>query len=320
MEKVVGVRGWPRLGCALEIRMSEMAQLERWKRFEIPGRVSLVEGQGELPKVEVATEQSTAEIYLHGAHVTAFQKKGDAPLIFTSQCSRFAPYQPIRGGVPIIFPWFGAREGESAHGFARLADWELIETTTLAAGGVTLRFRLPEVSEAATWPPFAAYFVVTVTDQLALELLVVNASADQPFNFESCLHTYYAVGDIGSVSVTGLKGGIYQDKVDNFVQKTESSDAVRISSEVDRVFCDSSGPVEIHDPALRRIIRIEKSGSDSTVLWNPWIAKSQQMPDFGTDEFKRMLCIESGNVGKNRVSLAPGATASLKVLLGSRPA
>src|SRR4030095_6527173 len=147
--------------------MSVLAQLDRWKRFEIPGRVALTEGNGELGKIEVSTPQSTAEIYLHGAHVTGFQKAGEPPLLFTSQFSRFAHHQPIRGGVPIIFPWFGAREGEPPHGSARLADWDLIETATLPSGGVTLRFSLPEIPEAATWHPCAAYFVVTVTDRLA---------------------------------------------------------------------------------------------------------------------------------------------------------
>lgn len=295
-----------------------MAQLERWKRFEIPGRVALVEGQGDLPKIDVSTGRSTAEIYLHGAHVTGFQKQGEPPLLFTSQCSRFAPNQPIRGGVPIIFPWFGAREGGPAHGFARLADWELIETSTLPSGGVSLRFSLPELPDAATSPPFAAYFVVTVTDQLTMELVIVNRSVDQPFSFENCLHTYFTVGDIGAVSIAGLKGVAYQDKVDHFAQRVEANDTLRIASEVDRVYSDTTAPVEIHDPSLQRIIRVEKSGSDSTVVWNPWIAKSQQMPDFGTDEFKRMVCVESGNVGKNRVTLAPGESSVLMVVLSSR--
>lgn len=280
----------------------------------------MTEGNGELGKIEVLTRHSTAEIYLHGAHVTGFQKNGEPPLLFTSQFSRFAPNQPIRGGVPIIFPWFGSREGEPAHGFARLADWELIETATLPSGGATLRFSLPDVPEAATWPPFAAYYIVTVTDQLALELVVVNASPDQTFTFENCLHTYYAVGDINSVTVLGLKGVSYQDKVEHFTQKTETNDSIRISSEVDRVFLDTGSPIEIHDPTLKRIVRIEKSGSQSTVVWNPWVTKSQQIPDFGTDEFRRMLCVETGNVDRNRITLPPGETAVLKIIVSSRPA
>ncbi len=290
---------------------------ERLKRFEIPGRVTLLEGNGELTKVEVTTDWSTSEIYLHGAHVTDFKKKGEPPLLFTSQFSRFEKGQPIRGGIPIIFPWFGAREGEPMHGFARTSEWELHEAATIPDGGVSLRFSLPVTAATATWPPFLANYVVTVTDALTLELIITNASADQNFTFETCLHTYFAVGDIAGVSITGLKGAAYLDKVDNFTQKTEAADALKITGETDRVFLDAPGAVDILDPKLRRKIRVEKTGSASTVVWNPGLNKSQQMPDFGNEEYQQMLCVESGNVARNKVVLAPGKSALMKVKLAS---
>ena len=290
---------------------------ERLKRFEIPGRVTLLEGNGELPKVEVTTDWSAAEVYLLGATVTDFQKKGERPLLFTSQCSRFAAGQSIRGGIPIVFPWFGASAPGPAHGFARMSEWELHETTTIPDGGVSLRFGLPGTVEGAMWTPLAANYVVTVTDRLTLELIVTNRSVDQDLNFESCLHTYFAVGDVKVISVRGLKGTSYLDKVDNFVQKPETADAITIAAEVDRIYCDTTGPVEIVDPKLGRRILIEKSGSASTVVWNPWFSKAQQMADFGNEEYKQMICVESGNVAKNRVALAPGKSSVLKVVLSS---
>src|SRR5438105_4352474 len=199
---------------------------EELRRLEIPGRVTFMEGNGGLPKIEVNTDRSTAEIYFHGAHVTDFQKKGEAPLLFTSQFSRFTPDQPIRGGIPVIFPWFGAREGEPTHGFARLSEWELHEATSIPEGGVSLRFSLPDTAQGATWPPFSANYVVTITDRLTLELIITNASADQNFSFENCLHTYFAVGDIDAVSITGLKGMDYLDKVENFARKNETAEAI----------------------------------------------------------------------------------------------
>ena len=292
---------------------------DRLKRFEIPGRVRLLEGNGDLPKMEILSDWSTAEIYLHGAHVTDFRIKGEPPLLFTSQFSRFDPTQPIRGGIPIIFPWFGPREGEPTHGFARISDWELHEVTALPEGGVTLRFSLPDTPEGATWPAFTAHYVVTVAESLTLELMITNTAPGTSFSFENCLHTYFAVGDIGAVSIRGLKGAAYLDKVENFAPKSETNDALKISSEVDRVYLDASGLVEIIDPSLQRKIAVEKSGSSSTVIWNPWITKSQQMPDFGNEEYRQMVCVESGNVGRNKISLPSGKTCSLKVALSSIP-
>ena len=83
---------------------------------EALGHVTFLDGQGELPMIEISTPWSTAEIYLHGAQVTRFKKNEEPPLLFLSQCSRFLEGQPIRGGVPVIFPWFGPREGLGQHG------------------------------------------------------------------------------------------------------------------------------------------------------------------------------------------------------------
>ena len=292
---------------------------EQLKRLEIPGRATMVEGNGELPRIQVTSDHATAEIYLHGAHVTDFQKKGEPPLLFMSQCSRFAEGQPIRGGVPIIFPWFGPREGAPAHGFTRIAPWVLNEITTQSGGGVSLRFGFPASALSTMGPPFAAFYVVTVTDCLRMDLHVVNTSPDQPFSFENCLHTYFAVADIPAVSVRGLKGVAYQDKVDNFTRKTETADAIIVTGETDRVYLDTTTEVEILDPGYRRRLTVAKSGSASTVVWNPWIAKAQQMADFGNDEYRRMICVESGNVAGNRLTLAPGETSTLSVTISSAP-
>ena len=92
------------------------------RKYEIPGRIAIVNGNGGLPKINATSNASAAEIYLHGAHVTGFQKNGGPPLLFLSAKSWFAPGKPVRGGVPICFPWFGGREGEPAHGFARTSE------------------------------------------------------------------------------------------------------------------------------------------------------------------------------------------------------
>jgi D-hexose-6-phosphate mutarotase len=148
---------------------------------------------------------------------------------------------------------------------------------------------------------------------------VANPSRTENLSFENCLHTYFSIGDVAEVEITGLKGTTYIDKVDNFTPKLESADAVRISSETDRVYLDTTGAVEVHDFRRHRKIRVEKIGSVSTVVWNPWAAKAKQMSDFGEDEYKQMVCVEAGNVARNKINLAPGKSASLKVILSSPP-
>ena len=279
------------------------------KRLEIPGHVSLLEGNGGLTKVVIHTASSEAEIYLHGANVTHFQKKGEEPLLFMSAVSDYSPDKPIRGGIPLIFPWFGPREGQSAHGFARMTEWILTETSLLPAGAVHLRFSLPTVEF------YEVEFRVTVADRLTMELLVVNTGPIDAV-FETCLHTYFQVSAIPAISITGLRNATYLDKV-NDATCLEIYPTISIGCEVDRVFCDTITTVGILDPGFERKIWIEKSGSNSTVVWNPWIEKSKRMADFGDDEYQRMVCVESGNVAKNQITLPPGERAEMKVVLSS---
>ena len=289
------------------------------RRYEIPGRVVIAPGRGGLPKINVTSKNSTAEIYLNGAHVTGFQKNGEPPLIFTSAKSFFAPGKAIRGGVPICFPWFGGREGGPSHGFARITEWQLVNTSASPAGAVTLQFALPGISGQSPWNSLRTQFVVTVSDTLTMELITANESCDGTLEIENCLHTYFQVGDIGAVSVTGLQGASYIDNAGDGhgALKTDGEPVLRIARETNRLYQDTAVPVEIRDENLKRTIRVEKSGSASTVVWNPWT--TQKLPDdFDPAEHKNMVCVESGNVKHNKISLRPGQTSALKVVLHSR--
>jgi glucose-6-phosphate 1-epimerase len=289
------------------------------EKTQTPGRVMFLDGQGELPMIGISTLWSSAEIYLQGAHITNFRKHGEPSLTFMSQCSRFTEGQPIRGGIPVIFPWFGMREGMGNHGFARVKNWELKEFAPAPDGSVSVRFRLPECPEGSGFPPFTADYVVTVSQSLKLQLIVTNDAAEDSLTFENCFHTYFEVADVTSISIVGLKGASYLDKVANFAQKLETAEALRIAAETDRVYLNTVGPLEIHDPGLGRKIRIEKQGSNSTVVWNPWISKSQQMPDFGNDEYQRMVCVETGNVSSNEIILPPGRSSTLTTSFSTLP-
>jgi glucose-6-phosphate 1-epimerase len=279
--------------------------------LESPSDVTLAVGQGGLQKVLVETPWSRAEIYLHGAHITHFQKIGEEPLLFVSDSSHFTSQKAIRGGVPIIFPWFGGREGLSAHGYARTTLWELIETTTLADGAIHLRFQMPSTGN------LKVEYGVTVAETLRMELIVTNLDAED-FSFENCLHTYFQIRAIEVISITGLLGSNYFDKLKD-ADAFETSSSLGFSGEVDRVYSDTTDVVEIKDLGFGRTIRIEKSGSKSTVVWNPWIEKSKEMADFGDQDYLQMVCVESGNIAKNSVTLAAGQCATLAVEVSSSP-
>lgn len=275
-----------------------------------------INGRGGLPMVRIETPWSAAEIYLLGASVTHFQKHGEPPLLFLSEKSRFEKDAPIRGGIPIIFPWFGKPEGRpSQHGFARVRPWELVEVAKQTDGSVIAHLSLPVSAELLAIP---LDYYVTVGKTLTAELVVRNFS-DHEFVFENCLHTYFTVGDINQVSVVGLQGVDYLDSLEGRVRKQEMSDAIRFTGEVDRLYINTAHAVQIRDASLNRTILVEKEGSASTVVWNPWIAKAKAMADFGDTEYQRMVCVESGNAAVNEITLAVGQEARLKVNLSSQP-
>src|SRR5664280_1943132 len=294
--------------------------LEPMRKHEIPGRVAVAAGNGGLAKIIVTTKCSTAEIYLHGAHVTGFQKNGEPPLLFMSAKSWFAPGKPIRGGVPVCFPWFGGREGEPAHGFARILPWELVKTSAAKDGAVTVRLRLPKEFLTPGWSALGTEFVVTVADTLTMELVATNESADKTLEIENCLHTYFHVGDINQVSLAGLWDAPFDDFAAGAAgaRKVENDTVLHITKETNRVYTDAAGTVEIRDASFQRTIRVEKFNSNSTVVWNPWT--TQKLPDdFDPAEHRHMVCVESGNVKQNKILLAPGKTGALKVVLSTGP-
>ncbi len=275
----------------------------------IPQHATLVEGEGGLPKVVIRTEWSDAEIYLHGAHVTHFQKKGEIPLLFLSAFSSYVSGKPIRGGIPIVFPWFGPKEGFSAHGYARTTEWTLSEYALSSNGEVMMHFLLPSAEV------LKAELIVRIGQKLSLEMIVTNHGANAA-TFENCLHTYFRIGAISAVSIQGLAGATYLDQITSETS-TEGAEPITITGEVDRVYLNSTSTVQISDHQLGRTIRLTKSGSNSTVLWNPWIVKSQRMPDLGDTEYLQMLCVESGNLASNRITLAPGQQATLELEISS---
>ncbi len=287
------------------------------RRFEIPGAAGLVEANGGLSKVRVASLQATGEMYLHGAHVTSWRPAGQEEVLFLSSQSRWEDGRAIRGGVPVCFPWFGDKAGDPqapAHGFVRTKAWQL-ESITQAAGAVTVSmFTHSDEGTKKWWPAdFRLMHRATFGSELRLELVVLN-TGKTPVRFEEALHAYFQVGDVEKASVHGLDALHYLDKTDSNQKKLQRGEIV-ISAETDRVYLNTSGAIELNDPVLRRRVRVTKENSRTTVVWNPWVQKAHSMSDLGDDEWRKMVCIETSNVSDFAVNLAPGEQHAMKAVV-----
>jgi D-hexose-6-phosphate mutarotase len=129
--------------------------------------------------------------------------------------------------------------------------------------------------------------------------------------FEQALHTYLAVSDVRQVGIAGLAGASYSDRVGTPHTETEGDAPIRIQAETDRIYLNTQATCIVDDPVWQRRLIVEKTGSNTTVVWNPWIAKAKAMPDFGDDEWPAMLCIETCNVREHAVALAPGQSHTM---------
>lgn len=249
-------------------------------RFGLPEKLLFKLVGNDMPVVEVNTSLCAARIALQGAQVLEWTPVGEQPVVWLSKDASFVQGKSIRGGVPLCWPWFGAHSDKPdfpAHGFARTVPWQVVATESLPDGRIKLIFALL-VSKFthSLWPydtPLELH--ITLGNTLELELITHN-NDKQPITITEALHTYFAVGDVRRVSVVGLDGCDYLDKVEDFARHTQQG-AITFNAEVDRVYLNTETKCVINDATWQRQIHISKRSSHSTVVWNPWLEKAMAM-------------------------------------------
>ena len=307
--------------------MTPIQTLEALQQHSIPGVAAIVPGEGGLPKIRVTTLQAEADIYLHGAQVTSWKPSrrpvatpADAEeVLFLSQHSRWESGRAIRGGIPVCFPWFRAKADNPkapAHGFARISVWTLLGITE-AADAVTVTLQLSSDDQTRAWWPhdFSATLAIGVGAQLTLALTVRNTGS-QPFTFEQALHTYFRVGDAHQVRVEGLDDTRYLDNNHSNREKTQQG-AVAIAGPTDNAYLATTTSLTLRDPVLGRHLVTAKSGSQTTVIWNPWQLAAAALADLGDEEWQTMCCVEAANILSDAVTLAPGASHTMSAALSA---
>ena len=289
-------------------------------QFTIPGVLAFSQTEQGLIRANITTPACTAEFYLQGAQITQWQPTGQQPVLFLSERSFFTPGKAIRGGIPIVFPWFGARtatpddprtDGPS-HGFARISEWTLA-FAALAGDDLhlTLTLGASDTSRSLGYDQFALAYEITLGVELNVKLTVTNQGS-KPLHFEEAFHTYFSIGDSQQVSIIGLSDTEYLDKTDDFKRKRQTDPLLKLTGETDRPYLDTLVPVNIDDPVLRRRITVDKAESKSTVVWNPWSTLTATLPDMSPDCWLTMVCIETANVATNAITLASGEHHSME--------
>jgi glucose-6-phosphate 1-epimerase len=279
--------------------------------FAIPDVLRFDEEHG-LIRAIVTAPAASATIYLMGAHLAHWQPTGQQDVLYMSKKTDLEPGKPIRGGVPLAFPWFAIDSKQDrwhgkpgpSHGFARIQDWTL-SFAAQSGDDLHLTFTLgpTALSREMGFDHFRLAFELTIGRSLTMKLAVANDTG-MPLVFEEAMHTYFHVADVRQVSVTGLESTSYIDKTDNFKVKPAANTAFTPTQFTDRIYSNTTATCAIHDPEGKRTITIEKQNSNTTVVFNPWKA----MPDLGEDEWHNFICVETVDAGTNAVTLEPGKT------------
>ena len=293
-------------------------------QFAINGQLGFRDDAGGLVIAEISNPQATASLCLQGAHLMTWQPKSQSvPVVWLSHDAKLAVGKSIRGGAPVCWPWFGAHATEPgfpAHGYARTVPWQVVGSGTEPNGATHLTLRLMENEKTRTqWTHDSVLeLTVIVGETLRMELTTENTGASD-FVISEALHTYFRIGDIGAVRVSGLAGCDYWDKAGGSVLKKQDG-TIQFAGETDRVYINTAAECVIEDGKLKRRIHITKSGSLSTVVWTPWMEKANKMGDMGQpDGWREMVCVESANAIDNAVKVAAGAKHKLAVEYRTEP-
>jgi glucose-6-phosphate 1-epimerase len=241
----------------------------------------------------------------YGAHVVSWTSPQESELLFTSQAATYEVGKPIRGGIPIIFPQFG-KGVLPQHGLARTKVWKVVREQIGAsdAVSVTLRLNSDEGTEKV-WPhPFTVELEVVLTEVLLMSLRVVNTGRSA-FSFTSALHNYLRIKDVSTLSIQGLRDVEYSDFLRDRKTFMETRDRVTISGPVDRAYRDSPETTVLESVPDKRRYLITKEGFSDTVVWNPWDVGAKAIVDMTPEEYRAMICVESGNI-LTPVVLEPG--------------
>jgi len=263
---------------------------------------------GELETVKLRhASGSSAEIAIQGAHVVSWKRANGEEMLFLSAASPLTAGEPIRGGIPVVFPQFGALGPLPGHGFVRTMPWEVADVSRDPSGSVFALFRTRDTDATrALWPhPFRATLRVTLAEALSTAFTVEN-TGEESFPFHCGLHTYLRVGDVRKVTVEGLEGATYQDRTRKGVERRERRRAVRVEGEVDRIYVARPGRLRIRDESRNRTLLLDRAGFNDVVVWNPGEAKARDSTRLAEGEYLTMLAVEAAQIVPP-VQLAPGS-------------
>lgn len=248
----------------------------------------------ELEYLEFSNNKSHLKLTLQGAHIFDFQVKGKERLLFLSETAQFKKGVPIRGGIPICWPWFGPHSSDKSlpnHGFARILEWKHLETQQISKDKTKITLGLDSSTETLKFFSFTFELRLEIVMSDTLEVSLITKNTDtKPFELSQALHTYLKINDISKTTLAGLEGSKYYSKVNNTYNNLQN-EPLTFTQEIDRVYENVKCTLELN--CNEEILVIDTKGSHTIVVWNPGLELTKSISDLNSHT--KMLCIESAN-------------------------
>lgn len=267
--------------------------------------------------LDIDTPHCKATICLQGAHLTSWIPKGQKEdCFFIGSKTVFKPGVPIRGGIPLCWPWFGKKEGAPLHGFARTSEWEIEHHGIDPENGVAsihLRFA-PEDDSLPV-----LYLRVTLAEELRMRMQTTARKGS--CTLTTAFHSYFRVQDVRQCRITGLEKYGFVELFDPPMPQEPPMAPVVLTAGTNRIYSSPTPitAVTLQDDLLKRKIIINSENTHSYVVWNPWNELVKTFDDIADDEWDQFVCIEPGNVTENAVKLSPGQTHIMRQTIKIQP-
>lgn len=249
--------------------------------------------------ISLSNGLAECKISLWGGNLLSYRPKNQEKDVFwLGDYNKFDHIQAIRGGIPICWPRFAEEKLNNhfpRHGFARLSNWT-VKNIYVDDSKMEVELALTPAEKYEI--NISANLLITITDKLTYSLETTN-NGDEPFEFSEALHSYFNIGSIDDIEIIGLKNHLYKNSL-NGKEYTLQQD-LKINGEFDAAFQNHKAPIEIVDNILNRVISIEKSGSNTTVIWNP----NKDLAEMSDGQYKNFVCVEPSNQGDFFVRLNP---------------
>ncbi|WP_127022686.1 D-hexose-6-phosphate mutarotase [Rheinheimera mangrovi] len=249
----------------------------------------------DLPCFVLTCGQATAVISSYGAHLLSYKPTAEVEVIYLSPKAAWQNNTPIRGGVPVCWPWFGpvAAEFNPAaqklpnHGVVRTELWQLV-TQSVTGSAVSIEFSI----ETKALPYSDAPSYLSLTLQLTETALTLTLNSDQGIQ-QAALHSYFNVDSVHQVSVSPLSGD-YLDKVQGGGRFVQTQAELKFTAEVDRVYLNTADELTLDQQSTA--VQIAQLGHDASVLWNPWTEKAAALKDLPDTGYLDYVCVETARL------------------------